>query len=149
MPMYSIEELKELINTVDNSGVTALQLEGADGEKLSIKKKTYVATAPTVVTTVETTTQSVATDTQPRDAAAKSDKTINSPMVGVFYSAASPDADDYVSVGSAVNKGDVVCIIEAMKLMNEITATESGKIEEVLVENGQIVEFGQPLYRLS
>lgn len=67
-------------------------------------------------------------------------------MVGVFYTAPSPEADPYVKVGSVVNKGDVVCIIEAMKLMNEVTATQSGTIKEILAENGDIVEYGQPLF---
>ena len=67
-------------------------------------------------------------------------------MVGVFYTSSSPEADPYVKVGSKVNKGDIVCIVEAMKLMNEVTATESGTIKEILVENGDFVEFGQPLF---
>ena len=67
-------------------------------------------------------------------------------MVGVFYAASSPDAEPYVSIGSRVKKGDVVCIIEAMKLMNEVVASESGTVTEVLVKNGDLVEFGQPLF---
>ena len=77
----------------------------------------------------------------------KSDgRTIDCPMVGVFYAASSPDAEPYVSIGSKVKKGDVVCIIEAMKLMNEVVASESGTVTEVLVKNGDLVEFGQPLF---
>lgn len=74
--------------------------------------------------------------------------TLKSPMVGIFYAAASPDSAPFVEVGSAVKKGDVVCIIEAMKLMNEITAERDGVIAEVLAENGQVVEFSQPLFRI-
>ena len=70
-------------------------------------------------------------------------------MVGVFYTSPSPEADAYVSVGQSVQSGDVVCIIEAMKLMNEIPATESGTIVEVCVSNGDIVEYGQPLFKLK
>ena len=74
---------------------------------------------------------------------------MESPMVGVFYAAPSPDSEPYVSVGSSVNKGDVLCLIEAMKLMNEVTAEKSGVITEVCVENGQVVEYGQPLFRIK
>ena len=73
-------------------------------------------------------------------------KAVASPMVGVFYAAPSPDSDPYVSVGTRVKKGDVLCLIEAMKLMNEVTAEQSGELAEVCVENGQVVEFGQPLF---
>ena len=70
-------------------------------------------------------------------------------MVGVFYAAPSPDRPPFVNVGDTVKKGDVVCIIEAMKIMNEITATESGTITEVLVENGDVVEYDQPLFTIG
>ena len=74
---------------------------------------------------------------------------VTSPMVGVFYAAPAPDKEPYVSVGSKVNKGDVLCLIEAMKLMNEVTAEKSGEIVEVCVENGQVVEYGQPLFMIK
>lgn len=70
-------------------------------------------------------------------------------MVGVFYSAPAPDRPPFVSVGDTVNKGDVICIIEAMKIMNEITADESGTITEILVENGDVVEYDQPLFKIG
>jgi len=73
---------------------------------------------------------------------------VESPIVGTFYTAAGPDSDDFVSVGSKVNKGDVLCIIEAMKLMNEIEADKSGEIAEILVANEDGVEYGQPLFRI-
>jgi len=73
---------------------------------------------------------------------------INSPMVGTFYRSSSPDADPFVRVGDRVEEGTVVCILEAMKVMNEIQAEKSGEIAEVLVENGEPVEFGQPLFLL-
>ena len=74
---------------------------------------------------------------------------VTSPMVGVFYAAPAPDKEPYVSVGSKVNKGDVLCLIEAMKLMNEVTAEKSGEITEICVENGQVVEYGQPLFMIK
>ena len=73
-------------------------------------------------------------------------KTIDAPMVGVFYQAPSPDAEPYVKVGQSVKKGDTVCIIEAMKLMNEIQAEQDGIIAEILVKNGEIVEYGKPMF---
>ena len=74
--------------------------------------------------------------------------TITAPMVGVFYAASAPDAKPFVTLGDTVKKGDVLCIIEAMKLMNEITAEQSGTIVELCVGNGQVVEYGHPLFRI-
>ena len=95
-----------------------------------------VAAAPEVAPAVEA-------------APAAAGRTIKSPMVGVFYAAPSPEKPAFVSVGSRVKKGDTVCIIEAMKIMNEITAEESGTITEILVNNGDVVEFDQPLFTVS
>ena len=153
--MYSIEEIKELIATLDNSGLTNLEIVDQKGERLTLKKKTTEADSHAVNVTVPVgTVGSVApTAAIPQAAEAPAEpqaqpkgKTIDCPMVGVFYTAPSPEADPYVKVGSVVNKGDVVCIIEAMKLMNEVTATQSGTIKEILAENGDIVEYGQPLF---
>lgn len=83
------------------------------------------------------------------DNAAGSGKFIKAPIVGTFYQSASPEKPPYVNVGDTVSKGDIVCIIEAMKFMNEVTSEENGKIAEVLVEDGQFVEFGEPLFRLE
>ncbi|MGL5352547.1 MAG: acetyl-CoA carboxylase biotin carboxyl carrier protein [Clostridium sp.] len=74
--------------------------------------------------------------------------TINSPMVGTYYAAPSPDKDPFVCVGKVISKGDVLCIVEAMKLMNEIEAEYSGEIVKVLVEEGQMVEYGQPMFKV-
>ncbi len=82
------------------------------------------------------------------EAAPKGGHLVESPIVGTFYSAASPDAEAFVTVGSKVKKGDVLCIIEAMKLMNEIEADADGEIAEILVENEEGVEYGQPLFRI-
>ena len=76
-------------------------------------------------------------------------KEVKSPMVGVFYAAPSPDAAPFVKVGDRVKKGDVICIIEAMKLMNEITADEDGEVVDICVQNGEVVEYGQTLVKLS
>lgn len=83
------------------------------------------------------------------DNAAGSGKFIKAPIVGTFYQSASPEKPPYVNIGDTVSKGDIVCIIEAMKFMNEVTSEESGKITEILVEDGQFVEFGEPLFKLG
>ena len=75
--------------------------------------------------------------------------TLSSPIVGTFYQSSSPEKPPYVNVGDTVSKGDIVCIIEAMKFMNEVTSEKSGKVVEILVEDGQFVEFGEKLFRLS
>ncbi len=77
------------------------------------------------------------------------EKLITSPIIGTFYTSPAPEKPAFVEVGSTVNKGDVVCIIESMKLMNEVTSDISGVIEEILVKNGNPVEFGQPLFKLK
>lgn len=183
--MYTLDEIKELINTLDSSGLTALEIKDKYGETISIKKETVKETAisrtnpdniPQIAIALSpgtsvvnetpqqapvqptyTTTKRIADDEQPKieknkdSETVKEDnyKTITSPMVGVFYSSPSPDADPYISVGQTINNGDIVCIIEAMKLMNEIPATESGTITEICVNNGDIVEFGQPLFKVK
>ncbi len=75
--------------------------------------------------------------------------TVTSPMVGVFYAAPAPEAKPFVAVGDKVRQGDVLCIVEAMKLLNEITAEQDGTVREVCAKNGQVVEYGQPLFRLQ
>lgn len=82
-------------------------------------------------------------------AQAESSRVVKSPLAGVFYAASSPDAAPFVQAGDRVKKGDTLCIIEAMKVMNELTADANGEVEAVLAENGQIVEYGQPLFRLK
>lgn len=148
--MYNIDEIKELIQALDNSKLTDLEITGEDGEKLCLKKKAdkcYSVPATVAVPVQELQTAEKAVDDSVQEKSEKSDgRTIDCPMVGVFYAASSPDAEPYVSVGSRVKKGDVVCIIEAMKLMNEVVASDNGIITEVLAENGDLVEFGQPLF---
>lgn len=154
--MYSIDEIKELIATLDSSSLTNLEITCGNGEKLCLKKKvadvvsvpsfSVAQSSPAVVAApIVSATQNSDTTVEVK-AEKAADKTIDCPMVGVFYTSPSPEADPYVKVGSVVNKGDIVCIVEAMKLMNEVTATESGTIKEILVENGDLVEFGQPLF---
>lgn len=160
--MYTIEEIKELINTLDASSLTNLEIKGENGEKLVLNKKSKqeITVAPalqSVIPQAAAAAPQVVSAAEPAPAAAPAEiktaddncRVITSPMVGVFYTSPSPEADAYVSVGQTVKNGDIVCIIEAMKLMNEIPATESGTIVEVCVSNGDIVEYGQPLFKLK
>lgn len=152
-----MHEIRELIRLIDESSIDEFELE-KDGEKVAIKKvKAEVTTgqvpapAPFVpqVTpqAAAVATTAVAEGTTPAEEPTDSNlHKIVSPMVGTFYRASSPDADPYVKEGDSINSNSVVCIIEAMKLMNELEAEVSGTIEKVLVENGQLVEYGQALF---
>ncbi len=151
--MYSVEDIKELLKAFDESKATKIELKNEKGEQLMICQQ---QTKPVAVETVkvepvyeETAVKTEVVSAMP-ESVSKSDGTpVTSPMVGVFYAAPAPDKEPYVSVGSKVNKGDVLCLIEAMKLMNEVTAEKSGEIVEVCVENGQVVEYGQPLFMIK
>lgn len=160
--MLKMHEIRDLIKLVDQSSISDFDYE-FEGLKVSIKKGTL--TGPTVQTIhvpEHTEAQEVkaappasipaAVATPPQQAeVAKENETaglhkIVSPMVGTFYKAPSPDSSPYVKVGDKVKEDSVVCIVEAMKLMNEIEAEVRGEIVEILVENGQLVEYGQPLF---
>lgn len=159
MSMFDFEQIKELISSIDKSSVTSFEIKDANGEKLIIKKETekeittvqaVPAIVPPAVPAVQPTVAAApAAAAEPAAAEQEDFKVITSPMVGVFYSAPSPDANPYVSVGQSVSAGDVVCIIEAMKLMNEVPATEGGVVAEICVQNGDVVEYGQPLFKLK
>ena len=153
--MYTIDEIKEIITALDNSSVTEVELTCGNGEKIKLKKRSEVKlvaaepievpAAPLVIPAAPTAPAAPAAEAAP----VAEGKEIKSPMVGVFYAAASPDSAPYVQVGQAVKKGDTLCIIEAMKLMNEINAEESGVITEICVKNGDLVQFGQPLFKIK
>lgn len=156
--MYTIDEIKEIITALDNSSVTEVELTCGNGEKIKLKKKSEVKVvaaepievpaAPMVIPAAPAAPTAPAVPVAEAAPVAEG-KEIKSPMVGVFYAAASPDSDPYVQVGQAVKKGDTLCIIEAMKLMNEINAEESGVITEICVKNGDLVQFGQPLFKIK
>lgn len=154
--MYSVEEIKELLAAFDSSKATTLDIQIGENEFISIRQKTarpaviQTESAPTVqVQTSPAAVVAVEAHTEEKTEPKINGTPVESPMVGVFYAAPSPDSEPYVSVGSNVNKGDVLCLIEAMKLMNEVTAEKSGVITEVCVENGQVVEYGQPLFLIK
>lgn len=140
--MIDIETLKEYIKVLEDSSLQTLEI--SDGEdSLYLEKPSAPAAAPAV------TSAPAAAAPAPVPVKAEDGKTINAPIVGVFYSAPSPDSEPYVSVGKKVRKGDVVCIIEAMKCMNEIQAETDGEITEVLVSDGELVEFDRPLFAVK
>lgn len=141
---FDIEYVDKLAKILAENSLTEISLE--DGEQaITIRKDVVVApvaAAPAVQ--AAPAAQPAQTAAQPAEPAKKG-KPLTSPMVGTFYSAPSPDAKPFVEVGQTVSQGDVVCIVEAMKLMNEIEAEVSGKIVEICVKDGQPVEFGQVL----
>ncbi|MBR1754356.1 acetyl-CoA carboxylase biotin carboxyl carrier protein [bacterium] len=137
--MYNKDNVKELINLLNENNLTEISVKNGDKE-IVIKKESCVMSAPaaplTAVSAVSADQPRPKTDTR---------RKITSPMVGTFYSSSSPTASPYVEIGDVVAEGQVVCIIEAMKLMNEIESDISGKIVEICVQNGEAVEFGQTL----
>ena len=151
-----IRKVKKLIEMLEESQLNEIEIkEGEESVKLvkaitvpvqeQIVTSNIAATAPQPVAMNEVT--SVESDTkESTDAETISGKTIDSPMVGTFYAAPNPGAKDFVSVGDKISEGDVLCIIEAMKMMNEVKADSSGIIKQVLIENAEPVEFGQPLF---
>ncbi|MBE3596533.1 MAG: acetyl-CoA carboxylase biotin carboxyl carrier protein [Hydrogenibacillus sp.] len=169
--MFSLKELRELIRLIDQSGITHFELEGG-GERLVLKKEAVNAPTPILATAPPTVAPDPAampevqgpagSDARPHPPSAPDVRgipeqpsepergihIITAPMVGTFYEAPSPGAQPFVRVGDRIEPGTVVCIIEAMKLFNEIEAEVRGVITEVLVQNGTLVEYGQPLFKV-
>lgn len=150
--MLTLKEIKELVAVIDNSSLTEFAYKTEQGEVV-LKKETQIVTAAAVVPTnaapVAATPTPVATTTETPAPVEVAGIAIQSPMVGTFYSASNPDIPDFVKVGDRVSKGQVVCIIEAMKLFNEIKSDVDGVVVEVLAESGQLVEFDQPLFKIK
>lgn len=147
--MYNIDEIKEFIAVLENSSLSVLELQNENGSKIRLEKPQVAVQAAPVVQAAPAPQSAPAQAAAPSAPVADSGKTINAPIVGVFYAAPSPNAQPYVSVGKQVKKGDTVCIIEAMKCMNEIQAEEDGEITEVIVKDGELVEYGQPLFKIG
>jgi len=142
-----IEEIIKLIETVSKNNVDSLNY-ATDSEKIVIKKnKTKLVAGEVQAVPVAQSVNFEATNTE--DAAVAAGHTITSPLVGTFYSSPSPDAPSFVNVGDRVEKGQVIGIIEAMKLMNELESDFDGVIKEILVKDETVVEFGQPLFILE
>lgn len=164
--MLKVQEIRELIKLIDKSSIEEFIFEH-EGSKIKLKKSSTETIAvsqpviqpavndapkpaqaePVPVVQAEAKAAEPKVETQQETAADTANlHKITSPMVGTFYQAPSPDAEPYVKKGSVVTKDTVVCIIEAMKLFNEIEAEVNGEIVEILVKDGQLVEYGQPLF---
>ena len=144
-----VTKIESLARLMQETGLTALELsEGETKLKLERRQEVIAApAAPAAVPAVAAGAQALGV-THEAPQPAKEGTLVLSPTVGVFYSAPSPDARPFVEVGDQVKKGDTLCIIEAMKLMNEIPAEVDGTVAEICVGNGQVVEFDQPLFRI-
>ncbi len=148
-----LRKLKKLIDLVQESGIAELEITEGEEKVKIVKGGAVSVSAPPAVSVAAPAAAPV--DARPAAAhpaeaeAAPDGHVVKAPMVGTFYRSPSPDAKAFVEVGQAVKEGDTICIIEAMKLMNEIEADASGVVKAILVENGQPVEYGQPLFILG
>ena len=144
------EELKKLIDDISASDLTTFSIEFPDGTKVNMSKleeTVQVVTSP----------EKKSTEPEPTNEISSEEKTetvvegniVKSPMIETFYSKPSPTANPYVEIGSKVSKGDTLCIVEAMKLMNEIESEYDGEIVEILVKDGEYVEYGTPLFKIK
>ena len=144
------EDIKKLIEDMGNSKIDNLEIEFPDGLKIKMDKtqKTAVETvAPQTVVTPVVSNNVVTTVETPKEE--ENYKVIKSPMVGTFYASSSPTAESFVKVGDKIKKGQVVCIVEAMKLMNEIESEFDGEVVEICVKNEDMVEYGTPLFKIK
>jgi acetyl-CoA carboxylase biotin carboxyl carrier protein len=150
-----LRKLKTLIDLVSESNISELEITEADGKVRIVKSDPAAAMAqpmhmPSV--TMAAQPMPVQAPAAPMAAAAPAEPAVpaghavKSPMVGTFYRSSSPGSKAFVEIGAEIKEGDPICIIEAMKIMNEIEADKTGKVTQILVENGQAVEFGQPLF---
>ncbi len=154
-----IRKVKKLIELLEESGVAEIEIsEGEESVRISRFPKGGAAAPPPVVHYAHAPAPSAPVAppaAAPASAPAapapvsKSDHTVTAPMVGTFYASASPGAKSFVEIGSEVNVGDTLCIIEAMKMMNQIESDKSGRVTSILVKNGEPVEFGQPLFTVE
>ncbi len=149
--------IRKLVKLVDSSEVTDLEIE-ENGTRVKIAKKIrgiQAVAQPQILSPSQPVSQQPPSFKEPEEKAPVKEETkeklheIHSPIVGTFYRAPAPDADPYVQVGDTVSQGSVLCIVEAMKLMNEIESDISGKIVKILVENGKPVEYNQPLFLIQ
>ncbi|NKE66220.1 acetyl-CoA carboxylase biotin carboxyl carrier protein [Ramlibacter sp. RBP-2] len=149
-----LRKLKTLIDLVSESNVSELEITEAEGKVRIVKggPANYHPVAPQPLPAAQPAPAAAlpaAAAAAAPVAATPAGHTVKSPMVGTFYRAASPGAKAFVEIGSQVKEGDTVCIIEAMKILNEIEADKSGTVTQILCENGQAVEYGQPLFTIE
>ncbi|HEY9237796.1 MAG TPA: acetyl-CoA carboxylase biotin carboxyl carrier protein [Burkholderiaceae bacterium] len=149
-----LRKLKTLIDLVSESNISELEITEAEGKVRIVKAEPPGAPAMQYVQQVPMAMQSAppapaaaaAVAAEPAAAPVETGHIVKSPMVGTFYRAANPGSKAFAEIGDAIKEGDPICIIEAMKIMNEIEADKSGTVTRILCENGQAVEFGQPLF---
>lgn len=150
-----LRKLKTLIDLVQNSGISELEISEGE-EKIRIAKNpgatpaaTYVTAPAAALAPLAAASPAPTSATEPAPPAETAGHIVKSPMVGTFYRAGGPDTPPFAEVGQSVTAGQTLCIIEAMKLMNEIESDATGTIKAILVENGQAVEYGQPLFVIA
>jgi len=151
-----ISQIRKLIRLLQASDVTEIEVTEGD-QTVRISRREHIVTVPqvqqaAVAAPVAATPQITPVETPltpPAPTEESGEQIVKSPMVGTFYRAPSPEADSFVSEGAKVKKGDILCIIEAMKLMNEIEAEYDGVVEEILVENASPLEYGQPMFVIA
>lgn len=142
------EKIRQLMEDMGNSKLTEINMDFPDGTKISMKKeqKQVSETKNTTEQIVEKDDNNVNTEETKKK---EKGNVVKSPMVGTFYLKPSPTDEPYVQIGKKVEKGDTLCIIEAMKLMNEIESEFSGNVTEILIDDGEAVQYGTPLFRIE
>lgn len=141
------EKIKQLMDDMGNSKLSSIDIDFPDGTKISMKKNENVEISTKAM---KSSSQEVKKEEPELEQSSNEDtgKIVKSPMVGTFYIKPNPSANPYVEVGKTVKKGDVLCIIEAMKLMNEIESEFDGEIAEIFIKDGEAVEYGKALFRI-
>ena len=141
------EKIKQLMDDMGNSKLSSIDIDFPDGAKISMKKNENVEISTKVM---KSSSQDVKKEEPELEQSSNENtgKIVKSPMVGTFYIKPNPSANPYVEVGKKVKKGDVLCIIEAMKLMNEIESEFDGEVAEIFIKDGEAVEYGKPLFKI-
>ena len=142
-----LDEIKQLIELLKGTDITELQIE-REGSKLKIRREKYLSSFE-AISSAKRSEVAARKETEAEVAEENKLATITSPIVGIFHRAPSPESPPFVETGSTVMKGQVLCIVEAMKLMNEIESDTDGIISKILVDNGQPVEYGEPLFLIE
>ncbi|MDF1645519.1 MAG: acetyl-CoA carboxylase biotin carboxyl carrier protein [Legionellaceae bacterium] len=151
-----IRKIRKLIELLTETGISEIEIKEGE-ESLRLTRHTtpshsqtitehMVSTAPVMQATPAPAVSASASEEQPKAESVSAGHKVNSPMVGTFYSSSSPDTPSFATVGQSVSIGDTLCIVEAMKMFNEIEADKAGVIKEILVSNGDPVEYGEPLF---
>lgn len=145
-----IRKVKKLIELIEETNITELEIKEGE-ESIKISRGARVAAAPEIISPAQATpivTQDIVATEQAKEPA-PSGHVVKSPMVGTYYQAPSPDSASFVEIGQSIKAGEVLCIIEAMKMMNQVESDVSGTVQAIHIENGQPVEFDQPLFTIS